>query len=170
MKSFVIFPLIWIFLRVPTALLAIKRESAAEHGVSLLTNDASLPAINHQDVDNDFENGTIAPWADCSEDGTRWVAVDVNSTLANENGRSQLQAMPPLPPNNGKYFIFLKHDLKIFGIGILSSPNFIAYPGDEISFSYWLHSTYQHFNNIEVISLFYLIQELTRFICRPISF
>ena len=149
MKAFILLmSLLWMFLLVPTALSARKGEPAPKKVISLMKDDASVPAVNHQDVDNNFENGTISPWTDCSEDGARWV-IENHSSWMNGNGRSQLQTVPQ-PPNNGKYFILLKHDLKIFGIGILSSPYFIAYPGDEITFSYWLHSTYRHFNNIEV--------------------
>jgi len=142
-----------MFLLVPTAALSAMRkgESAvSKNGVSLM-REARVSAISHQDVDNDFENGTIAPWTDSSEDGTQWM-IENSFFWTNGDGRSQMQVVPPPPPpNNGKYYALLKHDLtKTFGVGILSSPNFVAYPGDEVTFSYWLQSPFRHFNNIEV--------------------
>ena len=148
---FVLLPLLWTFLFVPSAFSARKGESASKNGISL-EKDAFIQAISHQDVDNDFENGTTAPyWTDCSEDGTLWVAVDNNHSWINENGRSQLKLLSPPPPNNQGKFVIIKHYLKTFGIGILSSPYFIAYPGDRVMFSYWLQSTFPNFNNIQVI-------------------
>lgn len=145
MKALLVLPLLWIFL--PAALSQRNRESFQR--VSLM-KEAHVPAISNQDVDNNFENGTIAPWTECSEDGSRWI-IENYSSLTNEMIKSQQQQPPP--PNNGNFFIWLKHELKIYGIGILSSPYFIAYPGDEITFSYWLCSPYRHFNNIEVLYL-----------------
>jgi len=148
MKAFILSPILWVILLVPSALSEKREESASKNEVPSMKEAPAIPAINHQDIDNSFENGTINPWTDCSEDGTRW-AIESNFSWTNGNGRSQMQVAPQPPPlNHGKYFILLKNDWTIFGIGILSSPYFVAYPGDEIMFSYWLHSTY--FSNIEV--------------------
>ena len=105
-------------------------------------------------IDIDFENGTIEPWSDFSEVGTHWI-IENNSSSTIEMRTSQQS--PPAPPNNGRYFLFLKHELNAFGIGQLNSPTFLAQPGDRIAFSYWLKSTYRHFNNIEVSNLFTIL-------------
>jgi len=110
--------------------------------------DEPVSQITHSGIDIDFENGTIEPWSDSSEFGTHWI-IENNSSLTNEM-RTQSQQSPPPPPNHGSSFLLLKHELNAFGIGVLNSPTFLAHPGDIIAFSYWLKSTYRHFNNIEV--------------------
>ena len=102
---------------------SIKKEESA-------TSQMTQPGINI-----DFENGTIEPWYDCSEVGTRWI-IQNNSSPTNE--MRTFQQSPPAPPNNGRYFLLLKHELNGFGIGQLNSPTFLAHPGDRIAFSYWL--------------------------------
>jgi len=116
-----------------------------------LMKDALVSQLKHQSIYIDFENGTIEPWSDSSEVGTHWT-IETNSSWTDEMRTSQQS--PPSPPNNGKYFLLLKHELNAFGIGQLNSPTFLAHPGDRVAFSYWLKSKYRHFNNIEVSDLF----------------
>ncbi len=105
---------------------------------------ASSSETKQHEFDNDFEDGSIAPWIDQSERGTGWVLNEMESVLAT-NGDIQAP-----PPPSGKRFISLKHDFMIFDIGILSTENFVAFPGDKFQFSYWISSQYSYFNNIQV--------------------
>lgn len=116
--------------------------------LGLLIHTAALGS-KHPGIDADFENGTIEPWNDCSEVGTHWM-IENNPSWTSEMRTSQ--QLPP-PPVNGKYFLLLKHELNTFGIGVLASPTFTAYPGDKVAFSYWFHPSYRHFSNIEVYVL-----------------
>jgi len=102
--------------------------------------------------DNDFEEGTMAPWVDLSEGGTSWVITTISSSNSRKNGWNAIQL--PSPPPTGKYFLSMKQDLKTFDIGILSSTNFNAFPGDTIQFSFWISSTWSHFHNLQVINFF----------------
>ncbi len=100
--------------------------------------------------DNDFEEGTVAPWVDQSEGGTCWV-VETISSNSGTYVRNTIQL--PSPPSTGKHFLLMKQELKTFDIGTLSTMNFIAFPGDQIQFSFWISSTWSHFHNLQVIFL-----------------
>ena len=104
----------------------------------------ALNNVEHK-LDNDFEEGIVAPWLDLSEGGTHW-AIESSSTEMNEKNTGQR----PLPPTTGKYFLLLKHDLNTFDLGTLSTANFVALSGDKVQFSYWIASTYFQFQNLQV--------------------
>ena len=122
---------------------------------------ASSEYTKQQNLDNDFEDGSIAPWIDQSEAGTRWVLNDISPVSATNN-RNIMETIQPPPPLNGKRFLLLKHDLSIFDVGILSTENFVASPGDRVQFSYWISSQYSHFNNIQVIAYVFLRPKLCK--------
>ena len=106
---------------------------------------AALSNIEQPGLDNNFENQTLEPWVDSSENGTLWI-IECISSCTDET--SMIQDIP-LPPTDGHHVLLLKYDLKSFDVGILSSPIFLAYPRDEIKFLYYIRSDYSHFNNIE---------------------
>lgn len=110
---------------------------------------STLSDIEQPDLDNSFENQILEPWIDLSESETHWIIECISSCTSNET--NMIQGIP-LPPTDGHYVLQLKYDLESFDVGILSSPTFLAYPGDEIKFFYYIRSNYSHFNNIEVIS------------------
>lgn len=114
--------------------------------VSFVPINASLEHNQCPSFDNDFENGTIEPWFDLSEDGTRWV---LDNTDSFENHQA-IKMKPPPPINNGEYFLWLEQSFRTFGIGLLSTPQFIAFPGDQLLFSYWIYAEFKEFNNIQV--------------------
>lgn len=94
-------------------------------------------------LDNDFENGTIEPWIDLSEGGTRWVLGFYTDQT--------IEIKPPPPANSGEYFLWLEQSsFRTFGIGLLSTPQFVAFPGDQLLFSYWIYAEFKEFNNIQV--------------------
>ncbi len=109
----------------------------------------SFETIEQLHLDNNFENRSLQPWMDCSENGAQWTIEDI-STWNNERIIESKQAPPPM--NNGTNYLWLKQDFETFGIGILSSPSFLAFPGDEMKFSFWIQSAFQNFNNLEVTS------------------
>ncbi len=103
--------------------------------------------VQHQ-FDNDFEEGTVAPWVDLSEGGTRW-AIKASSSDSEKTKKNAF--LPPPPPLTGKNFLVLEQDFHIFDFGTLSTTNFIALPGDTIQFSYCMSSSWSQFNNLQVI-------------------
>ncbi len=107
---------------------------------------AALSNFEQPHLDNNFENQTLEPWSDSSENGTEWM---IACTFSCTNDTNMIQDIP-FPPTGGHYVLQLKYDLKSFDVGILSSPIFLAYPRDEIKFFYFIRSEYSHFNNIEV--------------------
>ena len=100
---------------------------------------------NH--FDNDFEGGTLAPWVDLSEGETHWT---IESFASDSGIKENMTIQPPFPPPEGQYFLLLNQDVKMFDIGILSTTNFVAIPGDMVQFSYWISSTYSQFQNLQV--------------------
>lgn len=99
------------------------------------------------DFDNDFEDGQVAPWTDLSLGGTHWTIKSM-TTGSWENVMST--NLPPTLPTNSNHVLRLEFDLETFDIGILSTTDLIASPGDTIQFSYCIYSQYNHFQNIEV--------------------
>lgn len=102
--------------------------------------------IQQPELDQNFENGTMEPWVDCSENGTQWVIQKMSTAWGNEISKSRI--IPP-PLESGTHYLWLKQDFEIFGFGVLSSPKFLAYPGDELQFSFWIHSSFECFNNLQ---------------------
>jgi len=102
-------------------------------------------AVQELSINQNFENGSIQPWQDFSEEGTQWVIENISS-WSNEHTKNHL-GLPPM--ESGTHYLWLKQDLETFGIGILSSNTFLANPGDEIKFSFWIHSSYKYFNNLQ---------------------
>jgi len=97
------------------------------------------------DFDNDFEEGTLAPWVDLSEGWVCWKIERISDSMTTVG----FESTPP-PPLSGKHFLMLKYDLETFDIGILSTAVFLALPGDMIQFFYWISSRYSQFHNIQV--------------------
>lgn len=125
------------------------------HG--LIGEEVILPSglPKQHDFDNDFEDGSIAPWMDLSEPGTMWLVDEISSDPPANGMEGTLQ---PPPPPTGKHLLWLKHDLNTFAVGTLSTQSFIAAPGDMVQFSYWISSKYSQFHNIEAsLYLFNLI-------------
>lgn len=68
---------------------------------------ASSSKTQKHDFDNDFEEGSIAPWIDQLERGTTWVPNEIASDLLTDG------SIQPPPPPNGNHFIWLKYDFRI---------------------------------------------------------
>lgn len=105
-----------------------------------------LSGILQPGLSNDFENKTLIPWVDASEDGTFWTIGSFS--VGNINAKSNF--ISPPPTNDGKYFIYLTNAFDQFGVGILQTESFVALPGDQLGFSYWIYSALPQFNNIQV--------------------
>jgi len=116
--------------------------------------NVSTSPVQLLDIDNSFENETLSPWTDCSEDGAEWIIGNMSSSRIERNEK---EISPPIV-ESGAHYLWLQHDLETFGIGILISPTFLAFPGDEIKFSFWIHSSFKHFNNIQA-SIDFVLQK-----------
>ena len=137
---------LWLFVT------ALMTTSFPEEGGETVT----LVNYEKHPIDNDFEEGTVAPWLDLSEGGTCWVI----QTIAFDSGTIDRSAIQPAsPPAAGKYFLVMKQVLETFDMGTLSTTNFIAFPGDQLQFSFWISSTWSQFHNLQVKFVF-LSQEI----------
>lgn len=99
-------------------------------------------------LDTNFENGSLSPWTDKSDDRTavRWIVEDFWTI-------SPSLRPPPLEPigsSNRKYLRLERLDRGSFGVAVLQSPFFFFQPGDVLTFSYWIRSRYNQSKNIQV--------------------
>lgn len=93
-------------------------------------------------LDNDFESGTGEPWYDSSPNTVHWVVEDFSSPSENYS--------PPAPLNGAKYLRATCNEQQTPGQVILRTVTFTAFPGDEISFNFWIRSKYIGGNTLEV--------------------
>lgn len=98
-------------------------------------------------LNNDFEDGEVAPWMDLSEGRTYWALKSM--TVGPWENAMSTNPTPTLPTEN--HVLFIEFDSETFDIGILSTTDLIASPGDTIQFSYCIYSQYNQFQTIEVI-------------------
>lgn len=117
-------------------------------------------AVRQHFLDSNFENGSLDPWKDESDNGAevRWIVEDFWSV-------SSSLRPPPLEPigsSNRKYLRLERQLGGSFGVAVLQSPFFLGQPGDVLTFSYWMRSRYNQMNNIQVY-------KSTWFILKPIQ-
>ena len=91
----------------------------------------------------DFEDGMISPWFDESQNGVKWTIADFTSSS------------PPTQPDNNfvvdsKKYLRLVPPVGSFGVAEFRSPVFTVYPGDIVTFYFWIRSKFKNFNNLEV--------------------
>lgn len=93
-------------------------------------------------LNNDFESGFAEPWYESSPNTAHWVVE--NYSYPTENYQSQ-------PPSSGTKYLRAVRDSNLTpGLLALRSATFTAFPGDEISFNFWIHSKYTGGNTLEV--------------------
>jgi hypothetical protein len=97
-------------------------------------------------LNNDFESGVADPWYDSSPSNTvYWGVEDLSSPTENY--------LPPTPLSGTKYLRATRDALQNPGQLILRTLTFTAFPGDEISFNFWIRSKYTGGNVLEVYIL-----------------
>jgi len=105
-------------------------------------------AVKQNYPNTTFESGSLSPWMDKSDDraGVRWIVEDfwtISSSLR----------PPPLEPigsSNRKYLRLERQLGGSFEVAVLQSPFFLCQPGGILTFSYWIRSRYNQWNNIQV--------------------
>jgi len=101
-------------------------------------------------LDNDFESGFAEPWYDSSPSTAHWVVESYSYPTEN---------YPAPPPANGyKYLRAVRDPHLTPGLLTLRTVTFTAFPGDEISFNFWIHSKYMGGNTLEVFHCKLLVQ------------
>ena len=91
---------------------------------------------------NDFESGTEDPWYDSSPSTVHWVIEDYSTPTENYPA--------PTPLSGNKYLRATRDANRTPGQLILRTVTFTAFPGDEISFDFWIRSRYTGGNALEV--------------------
>lgn len=95
-------------------------------------------------LDNDFEDGRLGIWYDSSPNQMNWQIEDFDSPTEIDN--------PAPEPDYGTKYLRV-HKNGEFGLGrvVLNSEVFLAEPGDEIHFSFWIRAKYAATNNLQVM-------------------
>ena len=90
----------------------------------------------------------ISPWFDESQNEAQWMVQDFDSS-------SSQQPTNNLVFNSTKYLRFKQAaPMGSFGVAEFRSQEFMASPGDVVTFYFWIRSKFVNFNNLEVIDLF----------------
>nr|CAH0109512.1 unnamed protein product [Daphnia galeata] len=94
-------------------------------------------------LDNDFESGTEDPWYDSSPSTVHWIVEDFSTPT---------ESYPaPAPLSGTKYLRAIRDANRTPGQLILRTIKFTAFPGDELSFDFWIRSRYTGGNALELV-------------------
>ena len=114
-------------------------------------------------LSNDFESGTADPWYDSSPSTAHWVVEDFTSP-------AEADYPPPTLTTGTKYLRATRNAQLSSGLLILRTLTFTAFPGDQVSFRFWIRSKYTGGNTLDVLYLFNLyyvmLHELWRILSR----
>ncbi|EFX85341.1 hypothetical protein DAPPUDRAFT_314113 [Daphnia pulex] len=94
-------------------------------------------------LNNNFESGNADPWYDSSPNTVHWVVEDFSSPTENYP--------PPTLPAGTKYLRATRDAQATPGQLVLRTATFTAFPGDEISFNFWIRSKYTGGNVLELV-------------------
>ncbi len=97
-------------------------------------------------LNNDFESGFEEPWYDSSPSNVHWIVEDFSS-------QSEVNNPAPTPSAGTKYLRATRNEQLSSGLLILRTVTFTAFPGDEVSFNFWIRSRYTGGNTLDVINL-----------------
>lgn len=116
----------------------------------LSSGSVELPRDDGYFLSNNFEGGSIIPWVEVSLTDINWRVEDYNSP-------AEPNYQPPFPLDGTKYLRITRNSSNLLdGRTILRSPEFTAYPGDEVVFAYWIRSFRTEGNDLEVLYCSYL--------------
>ena len=107
----------------------------------------SLVGCPSSPIDVDFEDETFGSWYDESlQDVLQWKVMQ-----SSQSTDDPINAHVPKPDgSSSRYLQLIRKDLDSFAVAEFRSSSFEAFPGDKISFSFWIQSKHPKFNNIEV--------------------
>ncbi|XP_057372676.1 cubilin-like [Daphnia carinata] len=95
-------------------------------------------------LDNNFESGFEEPWYDSSPSTVHWVVEDFTTPF-------EVNYTAPAPLAGTKYLRAIRNEQLAAGLLILRTVTFTAYPGDEISFNFWIRSKYTGGNTLDLV-------------------
>ena len=96
-------------------------------------------------LNSDFEEGIFSPFYDNSPSSVKWTIEDYNVPF------NPLDLSPPEPVNGTKYLRAIRNSQLDAGLAILrTETTLMAFPGDRISFSFWIRSRRTQANDLEV--------------------
>lgn len=96
-------------------------------------------------LNNDFESGSADPWYDSSPSTVHWVVEDFTMP-------SEVNYPPPIPSAGTNKYLRATRDAQLSpGFVILRTVEFMALPGDRITFKFWIRSKYTFGNTLEVL-------------------
>ncbi len=98
------------------------------------------------ELDNDFETGILEPWYEDSLGYVKWGIEDIATP-------SEVNLAVPAPSEGTKYLRIKRNVNLTAGLAVLRSPIFLAYPGDRISFDFWIQSNRSEGSTLDVFFL-----------------
>ncbi|KAK4015851.1 hypothetical protein OUZ56_030823 [Daphnia magna] len=110
-------------------------------GVSLVDIKTKLTRTS---VNNDFESGSPDPWIDTSPTSVYWNVEDFSTP-------TEVNYPPPTPSMGTKYLRATRDSQLAPGLLILRTVTFTAFPGDAISFKFWIRSKYTGGNTLDLV-------------------
>jgi hypothetical protein len=95
-------------------------------------------------LSNNFESGSADPWYDNSTPSSvYWNVEDFSSP-------TEVNYPPPTPLSGTKYLRATRNSQLSSGLVILRTVTFTAFPGDTMTFDFWIRSRYASGNALEV--------------------
>ncbi|XP_046656473.1 uncharacterized protein LOC124349713 isoform X3 [Daphnia pulicaria] len=96
-------------------------------------------------LSNNFESGSADPWYDNSTPSSvYWNVEDFSSP-------TEVNYPPPTPLSGTKYLRSTRNSQLSAGLVILRTVTFTAFPGDTMTFDFWIRSRYASGNALEVV-------------------
>jgi hypothetical protein len=132
----------FLFVLVTVAVSLSKQDEEANMFIPSLEIDPQSARILLNS--NDFESGSADPWYDSSSSTVHWVVEDFTMP-------SEVNYPPPIPSSGTKYLRATRDAQLSPGFVILRTVEFMALPGDRITFKFWIRSKYTFGNTLEVL-------------------
>ncbi len=114
-----------------------------------------LPTINCNSIlnpkqgrlilDNDFEEGSFNSWYDESTGRVYWDVEDFYQPF-------EVNQPAPKPTSGTKYLRARRNANLDSGSIFFTSEDFTAYPGDQVSFKFWIRSYFRENNELQVLT------------------
>ena len=104
------------------------------------------PYSTREILSSDFESGSMSPWYDLSTSSVNWQIERLDSSTETNSAAPQ--------PASGETYLRLTRNANLdLGLAILNSAVFIALPGDQVNFTFWIRSRQPLGNSLQVISM-----------------
>ncbi|KAI9556535.1 hypothetical protein GHT06_016325 [Daphnia sinensis] len=124
-----------------TSIIPLSQQTSIKNGSNIRQLEPQLARLF---LNNDFESGLADPWYDSSLGPIHWTVEDFSSP-------AEINYPPPIPSTGTKYLRATRDAQLSPGLLVLRTVIFTAFPGDRISFNFWIRSKYTFGNTLELV-------------------